>query len=361
MTLHDLGWNDYWEAQWNSAASDGQVAARVVSQHRGLVRIAGDFAEVWAEPTGKMFLDAEAGGDLPVAGDWVAASVRGNEDRATIHAVLPRRTKFSRQSAGKRTDEQVVAANVDTVFVVTSLNRDLNPRRIERYLALAWESGARPAVVLTKSDQCDDVAGALADTESVTMDVPVHVVSALSGDGLDALAPYLVHGQTVALIGSSGVGKSTLVNRLMGNDVQKVLEIREGDERGRHATTTRELFLLPGRGLVLDTPGMRELQLWDATDGLDQVFAEVNAIAQRCRFRDCAHESEPGCAVQEALTAGTLDRERWESLRKLEREQQFQLRKIDANARQQEQDKWKQIHRQQKALYDQRRREGRDK
>lgn len=361
MRLAQFGWSGYWQAQWNAEPRDGMLAARVTAQQKKLYRLAGEFGECWAEPAGKMFFEAEAGGELPATGDWVAASYRAEENRATMHEVLPRRTKFSRQAAGNRTGEQVIAANVDTVFVVTSLNQDLNARRIERYLALVWESGARPVVLLTKSDLCADTTAAQEEVERAAMGVPVHAISAARGAGIEAIRAYFGEGQTVALVGSSGAGKSTLVNYLLGAEVQRVREIREGDDRGRHATTARELFLLPDGGLILDTPGIRELQLWDAGEGLEQTFADIVELAAQCRFRDCTHASEPGCAVQAALADGSLDAARRESLQKLEREQQFQLRKMDVNARIAEQKRWKKLHQQVKDLYELRRREGREK
>lgn len=362
MNLQALGWDGYWQAQWEQHQQMDALPARIVAQHRGLCRIAGEFGELWAETAGRMFYDAgEVAGIMPVAGDWIAASIRQDENRGTIHAILPRRTSFSRKAAGKRTEAQVLAANVDTVFLMASLNRDLNARRIERYLTLAWESGAMPVLVLSKSDLCTEVAELTREVAALAAAVPVHAVSAFSGDGLEVLAPYFADGKTVALLGSSGAGKSTLVNRLVGRDVQAVREIREGDDRGRHTTTARELFVLPQGGLILDTPGLRELQLWDAGDGLGETFAEIEALALHCRFRDCTHEAEPGCAVRAAIASGALDGQRLASMRKLEAEQQFQLRKADVNTRLAEQKRWKKIHAEQRAMYDQRRREGRDK
>jgi len=361
MELSLLGWGPYWEPHWKEVARPGMTPARVVAQYKNLVRLAGEFGEAWGESAGKLHFAATQASDLPVTGDWVAVALGADKERGTIHHVLPRRTKFSRQAAGKRTGEQVVAANADTVFLVTSLNQDLNPRRIERYLSLAWESGCRPVVVLTKMDLCADAEAAIAELKSVTMGVPIHSISSVTGEGLESLAPYLVAGMTTVLIGSSGVGKSTLVNRLLGRAAQTVLEIRTGDGRGRHATTTRELFLLPQGGLLLDTPGMRELQLWDAGDGLEATFAEIAELAATCRFRDCTHNAEPDCAVRAALASGTLDAARWESLQKLQREREFQVRKTDVAAEQENRKRWKQVHKDQRAQYDLRRREGREK
>jgi ribosome biogenesis GTPase len=237
------------------------------------------------------------------------------------------------------TDEQVLAANIDTVFLVNSLNQDLNPRRIERYLALALESGARPVLLLTKADLCEEPAAAVADIERLAPSVSVHVVSALEGSGLDALGDYLGSGQTSVLLGSSGVGKSTLVNRILDEEVQAVREIRSRDGRGRHTTTSRQLVFLPGGGMLIDTPGMRELQLWDAEDGLGQMFRDVEGAANRCRFTDCGHHAgTPGCGVQAAIESGAISPERVLSWRKLRRELAFLDRKQDKRA-QSEQEK----------------------
>jgi ribosome biogenesis GTPase len=258
----------------------------------------------------------------------VAAAVRPAEASATIHHLLPRRSAFQRRAAGGGAPSmQVVAANVDVALLVASLNGDLNPRRIERYLATAWEGGADPIVVLTKADLCADADALKAGIEAVTLGVPVHVVSAVTGQGLDALNQSLAPGQTAALLGSSGVGKSSLVNALAGTTLMATQPIREDDARGRHTTTHRQLVLLPNGRLVLDTPGMRELGLWDADAGVAATFAEVEALIAACRFRDCAHDTEPGCAVQAALADGGLDPARWRNDTKLQRELDRRARK----------------------------------
>ena len=319
MELEDLGYTAFFSSQFADAELEGCVPARVIEEHRRLWRVRDAVGERTAEVTGKLYHDAEGKGDLPAVGDWVALRARPGEERATIVRVLRRKSKFSRKVAGDVTGEQVVAANVDTVFVAFSLNRDLNLRRLERYLAMAWESGAQPVVLLTKTDLVDDVQAFLAKVDEVTLgSVPVHAVSARTGEGIDELRAWLQPNRTAVLLGSSGVGKSTIVNSLVGEELLPTQEVREDDQMGRHTTTHRELILVPTGGVVLDTPGIRELQLWDAD--LEQTFGDIEEIARRCRFSDCAHDQEPGCAIREALAEGVLSRERWLSYQKLQRE-----------------------------------------
>lgn len=318
--LEALGWDERSAAAFDDAGFDGSLEpGRVAIEHRRgyTVLVAG--AEVEADVTGKLRKAARLSSELPAVGDWVALTRLPGEDRAVIEAVLPRRSKFSRKVAGFDVDEQVVAANVDLVFLVSALDQDLNVRRIERYLTLTWDSGARPVIVLTKADLCEDVPGAVAEVKAHAPDVPVHVVSSVTLDGYDQLKSYLGQRRTIALLGSSGTGKSTLVNKLAGDDVMKVSDIR-WDGKGRHTTTHRRLLPLSTGDWLIDTPGMRELQLWDAGEGLEVAFADVAELAARCRFNDCAHDSEPGCAVKAALSEGTLDPARLESYRTQARE-----------------------------------------
>jgi ribosome biogenesis GTPase len=322
--LARFGWTPERETEFEQYREQGLVPARVAVEHRSAYVVYCEAGEAWAEIAGKLRHE----GELPAVGDWVAL-----RRPSTIAALLPRRTVFSRKEPWAAAKEQVLAANADTVWVTTALTeRDFKLRRLERYLATAWESGAQPALVLTKSDLCDDVEGAVLEAESIAFGVPVHAVSAVTDEGMDELRGYLERNRTVALLGSSGVGKSTLVNRLAGREVLATRELR-ADGRGRHTTTHRELVPLPGGGLVLDTPGLRELQLWEVGDGLDTAFEDLVSLATQCRFADCSHRSEPGCAVREALGAGTLSRERYESWRKLQRELERLERRIDARAR----------------------------
>ncbi|NLV39691.1 MAG: ribosome small subunit-dependent GTPase A [Candidatus Hydrogenedentes bacterium] len=321
----------------------GWEPARVVCEHREAYVAAGASGDLWAELSGRFRHEHPARAEWPAVGDWVAVSPREEEDAATVHAVLPRRSRFSRTAAGDRTEEQVVAANVDVVFLVTSLDGDFNLRRLERYLTVAWDSGARPVVVLNKADLCGEVDARVAEAEAAAPGAPVAVLSAATGRGVDALRALLPPGATGALLGSSGVGKSSLVNALLGRERQAVRAVRADDSRGRHTTTQRELIPLPGGGLIMDTPGMRELQIWSDDDGLETAFADVEALAAQCRFADCTHENEPGCAVRAALEGGTLDGGRFRSYEKLRREIRYQELRQEQSARQIEKTRWRGI------------------
>ncbi len=340
--LSRLGWGPDFEQEFEQYESTGLVPARVSVQHRGAYDVLVADGEVRAGLPGKLLHDAGDKADLPAVGDWVAIDPPEG-GQSTVRAVLARRTAFTRTAASDQhrvSEQQVVAANVDTVFLVQALAEDFNLRRLERYLVLAWESGAQPVVVLTKADLSDDVDGAVAEVESVAVGVPVHAVSNLTGEGIDGLRSYFAGNRTVAALGSSGVGKSTLINSLSGEEVMATGALRR-DGRGRHTTTRRELIAVPGGGFFLDTPGMRELQLAEASGGMMETFEDVTELAGECRFSNCAHESEPGCAVQEALREGTLDPERWTSYRKLQRELAMLERKLDARARSEERKRWR--------------------
>jgi ribosome biogenesis GTPase len=328
LDLESLGWDASFAEAFQPFEHNGLAPARVAVEHRSEYVVYAQHGELRAELAGRL----RHADEQPAVGDWLAIAPRPDEGRATVHAILPRRSAFVRKVAWAETKPQVVAANVDVVFVVCGLDANYNVRRIERYLTLAWESGAQPAVLLTKADLCDDFESRVWEVESVAFGVPVHAVSAPHGDGVETVRSYVPHGRTAALLGSSGVGKSTLVNALVGDELLTTREVRD-DGRGRHTTTHRQLVALPDGGLMLDTPGMRELQLWDAESGLETAFEDVESLAANCRFNDCAHGREPGCAVRAALASGTLDLERFQSWRKLQRELERLARKQDARAR----------------------------
>lgn len=331
-SLDELGWKEHFARAFVAYAAPGVVPGRVALEHNHVYRVLTETGEYLAESTGRLKHLAEGRHELPAVGDWVALRPDGAGGHGQILAVLPRLGKFSRKRAGAWTEEQVVAANIDTVFLVSGLDGDFNPRRIERYLLLARHSDARPVVILNKTDLADDVPEAMALIGELAPEVPVLAISAADGRGFDALQAYLGAGQTVALLGSSGVGKSSIVNRLVGERVLPTRAVRESDSRGRHASVHRQMIPLPGGGLVIDTPGMRELQLWGVDEGMSGTFDDVAALGGACRFRDCRHRQEPGCAVKAAVEAGTLDPARYENFTKLQDERDAMAKRQDERA-----------------------------
>jgi ribosome biogenesis GTPase len=337
--LLDLGFGPFFERQLSSSLEQGANVGRVATEHRGAYEVwtAAGAGPAWL--AGRLRLEHEAAA-LPAVGDWVVLADSPAAGRtAVIERVLERRTAFTRGAAGRGAREQVVAANVDLVLAVSGLDADFNPRRIERYLARIWASGARPAVVLNKADVCADLAARTAEVEVRAPGVPILVTSALLGEGLEDVRGLIPRGTTVALVGSSGAGKSTLVNALLGEQRMATGEVRASDGRGRHVTSHRQLARLPGGGLLLDTPGMRELALADA-DGLDALFADIGTLARACRFRNCRHESEPGCAVRAAVASGGLAADRLEHWRFLEREARAFERRHDERMRRRDGREW---------------------
>jgi ribosome biogenesis GTPase len=328
-TLEDWGWDAGWAGAFG--AEPGRLAARIVEEQRGAYRVVCAEGERPARILGG--LRRRSGrGELPAVGDWVSAEPLQGEKTVVIRRVLPRRSKLSRKAAGETTEEQLIAANLDAVFVVTSLDADFNPRRLERFLAVCRESGAEPVVVLNKLDACADPLPYLGEARLVSLDAPVVAISAKTGQGMENLAAWIRPGRTVGFIGTSGVGKSTVINRLLGAERFKTAETRASDARGRHTTTHRQLVLLEGGGALLDTPGMREMSPWEVVKGLAQTFDEIEVLAPSCRFRDCGHEAEPGCAVKAAIAGGALDASRLEAWRKLKGEAAHQARRVDAAA-----------------------------
>lgn len=320
MNIKDYGFEGYFEAL--AAEYPALTPARVIVQEKELYKIVSNDGEQLAAVSGKFRYNAEVVSEYPVVGDFVMVDRTGDKECAVIHTVLPRKSVFTRRAAGTSNREQVVAANIDTVFICMSLNNDFNIRRLERYLSVAWDSGATPVVIFTKADLCEDIDEKIADAESVALGVDIVVTSSIFENGIDDIMPYLKAGKTASFIGSSGVGKSTLINRLIGSDMIATKGLRN-DDKGRHTTTHRELILLENGALVVDTPGMRELGMWGAEGGIDATFADIEELAQNCKFKNCSHSTEPGCAVRMAIENGELSEGRYRSFIKLTAENAY--------------------------------------
>lgn len=342
-SLVDLGWNSFFQKHYQILTIAGSVPARVISESRGSYRVYCRHGELSAVISGKMRYCA--GEEYPAVGDWVAVKPLLKEQKCVIQAVLPRKSRFSRKVVGERTEEQIVATNIDTVFIVSGLDggRSFNLRRMERYLILAWNSGATPVIILNKADLCNNIDVHVQSVESIAPGVSVHAVSARQKTGLEALRSYLTRGNTAAFLGSSGVGKSALINALLGVEKQVTGEVRQDDRMGRHTTTKRELILLPGGGMVIDTPGMREIQLWAGEEDLQGTFQDIEKLAKRCHFADCSHNAESGCAVKEAIERGELDPARLDSYHKLQNELQYLAAREEQGTRRYEKQKWKKV------------------
>lgn len=326
FSLNHYGYNDFFIKQQETFTDKNLIPARIISEHKGQYQIITEWGEKSAKLKGSYIYTVQNNEDFPCVGDFVMIDYN-NKGEALIYALFERKSKFSRlrskgRSENRMSSEQVVAANFDYVFIMVSINHNLNLRRIERYLTASWQSGATPVIVLTKADLCNDKS-IIHSVENIALGVDIHLISTFTGEGMESLNRYFVQGKTTVFLGSSGVGKSTLVNALMGTDIMKINDIREDDSKGRHTTTYRQLIILPSGGMVVDTPGMRELALWEADDVLSNTFSDIESYALMCRFRDCTHRNEPGCVVREVLKNGTLPIERYESYLKLKKEIQY--------------------------------------
>lgn len=357
--LRQLGWNDFFDQEFKKLGKEDLVPVRVTGQEKYSFKVAGERGEMEARLSGKMLHNEDSPDQFVAVGDWVAAAAPSTGHIVIIEAVLPRKSRFSRQASGGRDrlsggvlSQQVLAANLDTIFIVSALDsgRGFNLRRIERYLTLAWESGAIPVIILNKTDLCGDLSHAIMDVEKVAMGVPVLPLSAATGMGLEHLRTYLPVGKTAVFLGPSGVGKSSLINALLGADRLKVGEVRPGDSAGRHTTSRRELIILPEGGIVIDTPGIREIQLWTDENALSDTFPDIHELSRQCRFKDCIHSSEPDCAVQKAVIEGTLDIARLLSYEKLQKELHYLSARQQDRVRIEEKERWRKISMLQKQL-----------
>ena len=362
MDLKELGWNKELQEKFLEYKEKGYEPARVACEYKNIYAVICETGEFRAELSGRFWYDLQnelkSKGDLPTVGDWVALSYQAGATRAFIHGVLPRKSKFSRKIkiaggkkikkfegapiiAGGTTGEQILAANIDTVFYVVGLDFNLSLSRIERFLTLVWECGATPVIVCNKVDLCEDYEVKIEEVENIAMGVPVYAVSGLLGEGMEQLDPYIKTGQTSAFIGSSGVGKSTIINSIVGEDIQVVQQIRAHDGKGRHTTTSREMVIMPGKGILIDTPGLRELQLWTGQGNVIRTFRDIEDLKTQCQFRNCSHGSEPGCAITSALEDGSLDPEHYKSYLKQQREIRYLKRKQNERDRMIEKIKFK--------------------
>lgn len=343
INLKKYGWNTFFEEQFIPFLNEGYSAGRVCIEHKNQYMLYTEFGELTAEISGKMHFNSDGKENHPAVGDWVVIKPIAEENKAIIEHVLTRKNKFSRKNAGVKTEEQIVSSNIDAVFIMTSLNQDINLRRIERYLTLAGENEISPVIILSKSDLCSNITDKLSEVEQISFNTPIHIISAFEKTGITELNKYFEEDKTAAILGSSGVGKSTLINNLCSETKLEVKEIGTYKDKGRHTTTHRELILLPGGGMVIDTPGMRELQLWEGSDGLSETFSDIEELIAQCKFPDCWHETEPGCAVKDALEKGKLDEVRYKSYLKLRKEVNYFERRQNNKAVLAEKKKWKKI------------------
>ncbi len=349
MTLKELGWNSFFENNFQNYRNNGLIPARILVEQKSELIVFSEKGELTAKLAGKIRHKAQSKSDLPIVGDWVALR-QLHDGPAIIEAILPRQSQIVRIASGMRkkrigriSEEQVIGANIDTIFIVTGLDRDYNIRRIERYLTLVYNSGAIPVVLLNKSDLCSDIDEKLSEVESIAIGVPIHVLSATGEDNLQILQQYFSPGKTIALLGSSGVGKSTIINKLLGYERQKVREISESVGKGLHTTSNRELIFMPGGGIIVDNPGMREITLSVEDENIGDTFQDIEKLAQKCRFNDCQHQREPGCAVKQAIEDDELVSERFLNYQKMKNEMKFIEDRKELGSRKAVNEKWKRI------------------
>ncbi len=343
-----MGWDEFFQAHLDKFQEEELIVARVSLQQKKMYRVITGKGEYPAVILGRLRHSAESLADFPAVGDWVLVKFKNDGEMAVIHHVLPRKTKISRDTGtrkGRRVvaGEQVIVANVDVIFLVAALNEELNMRRIERYLTVIWDSGAAPVLLLNKADLCGEVESALEKVKGIAGGVPVHLLSAVKNEGIDKLRPYLQKGKTIALLGSSGVGKTTIINKIIGEDRLKVADTSDFKDKGRHTTTFRSLIILENGGILVDNPGLRAIQFWDGETGLKKSFQDIEEIGQNCRFNDCKHVNEPACAVREAVERGEISTDRYNSYLKLRQELEYRTRKENWATRQNTKKRWKSV------------------
>jgi len=344
LDLKALGWGAFFQKEFESVQEPGLAAGRIAIENKQQYLIYTQQGELRGEVSGKLLYEARSSADLPKVGDWVVISAMEAEGKAIIHNILPRKSKFSRKTVGKKTDEQIIATNIDIVFIVQGLDSNFNLRRLERYLVMAYENGARPVIILNKTDLCRDYPAKIAEVKQIAFDVPILGISAKTGYGIEKMREFIKEGLTFAFIGSSGVGKSTIINKLLGQELLKIREVRQKDSKGRHTTAKREMIVLPQGGVLIDTPGMREMQLWSASEGLGDTFADIEQLGKQCHFSDCSHTQEKGCAVIAAVKAGKISEERYKSYMKLQRELKHLTVKQDQKSYLAEKERMKKLH-----------------
>ena len=344
VDLKSIGYNETIDKEFESFKTQGFEIGRISAENKNNYLVLTKHGEVYGEITGKLLFNSDDASTLPKVGDWVAIQLYDNNELAIIHDILPRRTKLSRKVADRKTSEQVIAANIDVVFIVHSLDERFNINGIERYLVTAYQSGAEPVIILSKSDLCDDVENKLAQVKKISGNAKVLPISSIEHAGIDEVKQFFGDGETVVFVGASGAGKSTLINALLGKDLQVVKEVRIGDSKGKHTTTRRELIVFPEGGLLIDTPGLRELALWSSDNGFAVAFSEIETFGKECRYADCTHTHETNCAVKDAVASGQIPEEQYKNYLKLRKELEYLERRQDVNAAQEERRKWRSIH-----------------